>query len=138
MKYGWIKLLLDNGVDITTGGGADFAELVLRLINGFRWSGSMPSVGEVARAMAKERGCSTEPMYREMKAAIAPLRAALAAEGIHEKELKTTVIAVKIAEMVCDLMQEQQEQQPDKSRIARAWKGKKKGVKSYPVEWQGR
>lgn len=138
MRYGWIKLLLDNGVDVTTGGGADFAEMVQRLINGYRWTGELPSVGEVGRAMAKERGCSTEDLYRTTKAAIAPLRAALAAEGVPEKELKTTVIAVMIAEMVCDLMREHQEPQPRKAP-RKGWPRKaKKGGKAYPVKWQGK
>lgn len=73
MQYGWNDCLRAFKVDPTTGGGADFAELLLRLVNGWRWTGQLPQIGGVVRTMAAERGCDTQALYREMKKAVAPM-----------------------------------------------------------------
>lgn len=119
MRYGWNELLAAFKVDTAAGGGADFAELVLRLINGYRWSGKLPSVGDVVRSMAKERGCTTEPLYREMKRAVQPIldsdAAALRLWELDLPKRTSSALAAAIAEREAGLIQQRREPLPDKT-----------------------
>lgn len=102
MRMSWIDLLIAFEIDITNGGGADFAELVLRLINHWRWTGEYGQVGKISAAMCKERGCFPRIFYMKMKRAIKPLLnsddAALEFWDIFPKKRTTTMMAVAIAE----------------------------------------
>lgn len=136
MRNGWMKWLDDYGIDYTAGGGADFAELVLRLLNGWRWTGQQPPLGELVRSMAAERGCTTQQLYSEMKAAVAPLLAALEKEGVPKSRLKTTILAASIAEKEWERLQAAGQPKP-KKRTPAHWKKRKEGGK-YTVKWQGK
>lgn len=98
MKTGWMQLLEDYGVDITKGGGADFAELVYRLSNIIRWTGKMPNVGEVVQSMAKERNAPLKYIYSSMKLAVLPVLTALENEGVPKSKLTSAALAAALAE----------------------------------------
>lgn len=136
MKKGWMQLLEDYGINYAEGGGADFAEMVLRLVNGWRWTGQLPPIGELVRAMAAERGCTTQQLYSEMKAALHPLLVALEREGVPANRLKTTVLAATIAEKEIERLQAEGLPKP-KQRTPAHWKKRKEGGK-YTVKWQGK
>lgn len=135
MKKGWIQLLEDYGINYAEGGGADFAEMVLRLVNGWRWTGQLPPIGELVRAMAAERSCTTQQLYSSMKAALRPLLLALEQEGVPKDRLKTTILAGTIAEKeIARLCSEGV--QPKQLTAAR--RKKPKEGESHRVKWQGR
>lgn len=98
----WIDLMNAYGIDISKGGGADFAELVLMLINGWRWTGEMPSVGNCVGTMLAMRKTGKMALYSRMKNAVYPLLQAaditLDAWDLSLKNRTSTALAAAIAE----------------------------------------
>jgi len=98
----WFDLLNAYGIDMTKRGGADFAELVFRLINGYRWTGEKQSVGKCVEEMCRTRKCGKQVFYTQMKFAIMPLLNAaditLEAWDLFPERRTTTAMAVAIAE----------------------------------------
>ena len=123
MELSWIDFLAAYEINISRGGGADFAELVLRLINGGRWTGKVPAVGPVVQAMAKERGCGTQALYSEMRRAIAPIfngdEAALRLWEFYPEKMTSSMLAKVIAERELQRASERGDAPPRKEAISR-------------------
>ena len=123
MEMSWLDFLAAYEINIARGGGADFAELVLRLINGGRWAGQLPAVGAVVQAMAKERGCTTQQLYSEMRRALAPIfdgdEAALRLWEFYPDKMTSSGLAVVIARRELERAAERGDPKPRKGVTSR-------------------
>lgn len=102
MYLNWIDLLTAFGVSLEDNGAADFAELVLRLVNHYRWTGERAQLNEVVMAMCRERRCTSQQLYRNMKKAVKNILdsddSALGLWEILPKKRTSSMLALAIAE----------------------------------------
>ena len=102
MDYSWIEMLQMFEFSLDDRGSSDFAELVLRLVNHYRWTGKRAQVGAVVLLMARERGCTTRQLYQRMKKSVKNIlecdEAALRLWEIVPEKPTSSMLAVAIAE----------------------------------------
>ena len=102
MYLNWIDLLTAFEVSLNDAGAADFAELVLRLVNHYRWTGERAKLNEVIITMCRERRCTSRQLYSNMKKAVQNIlnsdEAALDLWEIRPKKLTASKLAEAIAE----------------------------------------
>ena len=79
----------------------------------------MPAISDELRAMAKARGVTTQPLAREMKAAVRPVLEqkpeVLRLWGIHLEKQTSTALAVALAERELRLIRDNGEAGPNKT-----------------------
>lgn len=102
MYLNWIDLLSAFEVSPDTPGGADFAELVLRLVNHYRWTGERAKINETVMSMCRDRRCTSRQLYGGMKKAVHNILisddAALELWEILPEKRTSSMLAVAIAE----------------------------------------
>lgn len=112
MELTWIELLTAFEVDLDEKGGADFAELVLRLVNHYRWTGERAKVGAVVRSMSRERGITDRQLYMRMKKAVGNILnsddAALKLWEIYPEKFTSSMLAAAIAEREIQRIEQRQ------------------------------